>query len=142
MKSISYGGKMINSEDNKQIQPTNNNNSDLNKNYKNTDLFSVKNAFQSMIIQKTMECHEFMSGYLQLTNPLTKLTLAFILLNPFQTWSLIKTNSVHLFSFGMSMKRSISAFVYRKPQPQKKHLKYVILLTIPLIIFILHLIGI
>ena len=95
-------------------------NPNSNSNYKHVDLFSIKAAYQGMIIQKTMDAHEFLANFLKLSNPLTKMTLAFILLNPFQTWSLVKTNSVYLYSFGMFMKRSITAFVYRKPQPVKK----------------------
>lgn len=120
MKPISYGGKMVDSGNNSSNNTNNNTNNNTGDNYKGTDLFSVKNAYQSMIIQKTLECHEFLSNYLMMTNPLTKLTLAFILLNPIQTFTLTRTYSVHLFSFGMFMKRSLGAFIYRKPQPQKK----------------------
>jgi hypothetical protein len=88
--------------------------------YKNIDLFSIKNAYQGMIIQKTMEAHELISNYLSVSHPLTKMTLAFILLNPYQTFNITKTYSIHLFSFGTFLGRSIKAFVYRKPQPVKK----------------------
>lgn len=67
-----------------------------------------------------METHELISNYLRMTHPLTKMTLAFMLLNPYQTFTLAKTYSFHLYSFGMFLGRSINAFVYRKPQPVKK----------------------
>lgn len=65
-----------------------------------------------------------------MTNPLTKMTIAFMLLNPYQTITLARTYSIHLYSFSMFLGRSFKAFVYRKPQPVKKHLKYHILLII------------
>ena len=125
METIKYNGNVVDS-DNKNGSKTNgfnsgsNSNSNSNSLSKPVDYLSIKTAYQTMIIQKTLEAHEFIANYLTLTNPLTKMTLAFILLNPFQTISLIKTNSVHVFSFGMFMKRSLTAVIYRKPQPVKK----------------------
>jgi hypothetical protein len=118
MKTMNYSGKMIDS-DNKNNQVVPYNPSDHTQ-YKNIDLYSIKNAYQAMIIQKTMEAHELISSYLRMTHPLTKMTLAFMLLNPYQTFSLGKTYTIHLYSFGMFFGRSIKAFVYRKPQPVKK----------------------
>ena len=121
MNTINYSGKMIDSD---------NNNSNANNNqvvpynpqhqYKNVDLFSIKNAYQAMMIQKTIEAHELISNYLRMTNPLTKMSLAFMLLNPYQTYTLAKIYSIRLYSFGMFLGRSFKAFVYRKPQPVKK----------------------
>ena len=121
MNTINYSGKMIDSD---------NNNSDANNNqvvpynpqhqYKNVDLFTIKNAYQAMMIQKTIEAHELISNYLRMTNPLTKMSLAFMLLNPYQTYTLAKIYSIRLYSFGMFLGRSFKAFVYRKPQPVKK----------------------
>ena len=120
MNPINYSGKMIDSDNN----DNNNNNKVVPYNspsqYKNVDLFSIKNAYQAMIIQKTMETHELITNYLRMTHPLTKMTLAFMLLNPYQTFTLAKTYSIHLYSFSMFLGRSFKAFVYRKPQPVKK----------------------
>ena len=115
METIKYNSSMIDS-DNKKYSDSNSSSNPI----KSVDFLSVKNAYQTMIIQKTLETHELIANYLTLTNPLTKMTLAFILLNPYQTWCLIKTNSVHVFSFGMFMKRSLAAIIYSKPQPVKK----------------------
>lgn len=121
MNTINYSGKMVDSDNNNnQVVPYNSSNSSGQSQYKNVDLFSIKNAYQAMIIQKTMEAHELISSYLRMTHPLTKMTLAFMLLNPYQTFTLAKTYSVHMYSFGMFLGRSIKAFVYRKPQPVKK----------------------
>ena len=125
MEVIKYNGNTIDSDNKKGLVGYNksygSNGSNGSDNLsKPVDFLSVKNAYQTMIIQKTMETHELISNYLSLTHPLTKMTLAFILLNPFQTLNMVKTNSVHLFSFGMFMKRSITAIIYRKPQPVKK----------------------
>lgn len=122
METIKYNGNIIDSDNKKGHNSNGSNlyNSSSNSQSKPVDYLSIKNAYQTMIIQKTLEAHEFIANYLSLTNPLTKMTLAFILLNPFQTWSLIKTNSIHVFSFGMFMKRSLTAIIYRKPQPVKK----------------------
>jgi chaperone BCS1 len=121
MNTINYSGKMVDSDNNNnQLVPYNSSNSSDQTQYKNVDLFSIKNAYQAMIIQKTMEAHELISSYLRMTHPLTKMTLAFMLLNPYQTFTLAKTYSVHMYSFGMFLGRSIKAFVYRKPQPVKK----------------------
>ena len=101
MEQLKYNGNMIDSDDNnKKALVSNYNNNGVNSISKPVDYLSIKTAYQTMIIQKTLEAHELIANYLSLTNPLTKMTLAFILLNPFQSWSLIKTNSVHLFSFG------------------------------------------
>lgn len=128
MNTINYSGKMIDSDNNKI-----NENNDLNKQMvpynssqypspptPNVDLFSIKNAYQALMIQKTMEAHELISNYLQMSHPLSKMTIAFMLLNPFQTFNFIKTYSIHLYTFGMFVGRSVKAFVYRKPQPVKK----------------------
>jgi hypothetical protein len=125
MEKINYNGKMIDSDLNSSnslnsLNSLNSSGQNQLSTYKNIDLFSIKNAYQAMIIQKTMETHELISSYLRMTHPLAKMTLAFVLLNPYQTWLLIKTNSVHLFNFGMFVGRSFKAFVYRKPQPVKK----------------------
>ncbi len=88
--------------------------------YENVDLFSIKNAYNGMIIKKTMEAHELLSNYFKMTHPLIKMTLAFMLLHPHETFNLGKTYSINLCSFGMFMGRSIKAFIYRKPQPVKK----------------------
>ena len=121
MNTINYSGKMVDSDNNNnQVVPYNSSTPSDQSQYKNVDLFSIKNAYQAMIIQKTMEAHELISSYLRMTHPLTKMTLAFMLLNPYQTFILTKTYSIHLYSFGMFLGRSIKAFVYRKPQPVKK----------------------
>lgn len=120
MNPINYSGKMIDSDNNTNQVVSYNPSSQSQTPYKNVDLFSIKNAYQAMIIQKTMEAHELISNYLRMTNPLTKMTLAFMLLNPYQTFTLAKTYSIHLYSFGMFLGRSFKAFVYRKPQPVKK----------------------
>jgi len=126
METIKYNGKLIDSDYSNNfnlLNSTNSTNSTSQNqlaNYKKIDLFSIKNAYQSMIIQKTLEAHELISDYLKMTHPLTKMTLAFMLLNPFQTWMLVKNNSVHLCNLCMFMGRSFKAFVYRKPQPIKK----------------------
>ena len=126
MNPINYSGKMIDSDNNtngnnNQVVPYNSSSqTQTQTQYKSVDLFSIKNAYQAMIIQKTMEAHELISNYLKMTHPLTKMTLAFMLLNPYQTFTLAKTYSIHLYSFGMFLGRSIKAFVYRKPQPVKK----------------------
>jgi len=122
MNTINYSGKMIDSDNNtnannNQVVPYNSSSSSQ---YKNIDLFSIKNAYQAMIIQKTMDAHELIANYLRMTHPLTKMTLAFMLLNPYQTFTLAKTYSIHLYSFGMFLGRSFKAFIYRKPQPVKK----------------------
>lgn len=119
MNPINYSGKMIDSDNNNQVISYNSS-SQSQSQYKNVDLFSIKNAYQAMIIQKTMEAHELIANYLRMTHPLTKMTLAFMLLNPYQTFTLAKTYSIHLYSFGMFLGRSFKAFVYRKPQPVKK----------------------
>lgn len=118
MEAINYSGKMIDSD-----QKYNNKEKNTDKNvekYKNIDLFSIKNAYQAMIIQKTLETHEIIANILKMSHPLSKMTLAFILLNPFQTYMLIKSNSLHLYSFGSFFIRSLKAFIFRKPQPVKK----------------------
>lgn len=121
MNPINYSGKMIDSDNNNQLVPYNSSSqSQSQPQYKNVDLFSIKNAYQAMIIQKTMEAHELIANYLRMTHPLTKMTLAFMLLNPYQTYTLAKTYTIHLYSFGMFLGRSFKAFVYRKPQPVKK----------------------
>ena len=123
MNTINYSGKMIDSDNNNQVVPYNyqsQSQSQSQSQYKNIDIFSIKNAYQAMIIQKTMEAHEILSNNLRMTHPLTKMTLAFMLLNPYQTFSLAKTYSIHLYSFGMFLGRSIKAFVYSKPHPVKK----------------------
>lgn len=131
MNQINYSGKMIDSDTNNtnnnqlvpynyQYQSQSQSQSQTQTKYKNIDLFSIKNAYQVMIIQKTLEAHEILSNNLRMTHPLTKMTLAFMLLNPYQTYSLAKTYSIHLYTFGMFLGRSIKAFVYSKPQPVKK----------------------
>lgn len=121
MNPINYSGKMIDSDNNNQVISYNSSSqSQSQSQYKNVDLFSIKNAYQAMVIQKTMEAHELIANYLRMTHPLTKMTLAFMLLNPYQTFTLAKTYSIHLYSFGMFLGRSFKAFVYRKPQPVKK----------------------
>lgn len=124
MNPINYSGKMIDSDTNNTNANNNNQvvpyNPTSQTQYKNVDLFSIKNAYQAMIIQKTMEAHELIANYLKMTHPLTKMTLAFMLLNPYQTLTLAKTYSIHLYSFGMFLGRSVKALIYGKPQPVKK----------------------
>ena len=129
MENIKYNGDILDSDNRKLIRSNNDNNdnkddkgnNDLSKyKTKSVDYFTIKEAFQAMLIQKTMDTHEYLANNLSLSNPLARMTLAFVLLNPFQTWSLIKTNSVHLFSLGMFAKRSLTAIIYSKPQPIKK----------------------
>lgn len=83
-------------------------------------LFSVKKAFQAMIIQKTMECHELLSNYLYLSHPLARMSLAFVLINPYQSWSLLKTNMPIIYRFGGFIKQSTYAFFTQRKQPIKK----------------------
>lgn len=56
MNPINYSGKMIDSDNtnsgNKQLVPYNPSQSQSQSQYKNVDLFSIKNAYQTMIIQK------------------------------------------------------------------------------------------
>lgn len=101
----------------------NNNNTQIEHKYDKVDYFSIKNAFQSMIIQKTMECHEILSSYLHLSNPLTKMSLAFILLNPWKTWTLCTAIYPRIITGTSYAFRSVKAFIYRKPQPCKKTMK-------------------
>ena len=56
---------------------------------KPVDYYSIKSAFQAMIIGKTMECNEYISDFFKLSNPLAKMTIAFALLNPFQAFSFL-----------------------------------------------------
>lgn len=91
--------------------------------YDKVDSLSIKNAFQTMIIQKTMECHELLSANMYITHPLAKMSLAFILLNPWKTWSMCKSIFPQFISLSMYSFRSIKAFIYRKPQPCKKTLE-------------------
>jgi hypothetical protein len=116
MNNVNFGGNSIDSDDKKQIVKQTNND----KITKPVDYFSIKSAFQAMIIQKTMEANDILATYLRLTHPLAKMTLAFALFNPYQTMSLLKTNGMYAFSIGMWCKRSITALIYRKPQPVKK----------------------
>lgn len=124
MEAIKYNGNIIDS-DNKKVLSSNQNlnlnpNNDLNSISKPIDNLSIKTACQTLIFQKILDANDFVTNYLGLTNPLTKMTLAYIIFNPFETWSFIKKNSVHVFTFGIFMKRSINAMIYRKPQPVKK----------------------
>lgn len=87
---------------------------------KPVDYYSVKNAFQAMIIAKTMECNEYISGLFSITNPLAKMTLAFALLNPFQAWVLTKSGLKFGLHYGGWIKRFVVAKLYFKPIPVKK----------------------
>ncbi len=87
---------------------------------KPVDYYSVKNAFQAMIIAKTMECNEYITTALRISNPLVKMTLAFALLNPFQAWSLTKTGVGVGLHYGGWLKRFVIAKLYFKPTPIKK----------------------
>lgn len=116
MNPINYSGKITDSDHNKNEITSNNQKNQ----YNNVDFFTIKNAYQAMVIQKTLEAHELISNYLSVTHPLTKMTLAFMLLNPYQALTMGKTYSVYLYSFGMFLGRSIKAFIHSKPQPVKK----------------------
>lgn len=87
---------------------------------KPVDYYSVKNAFQAMIIAKTMECNEYISDLFKITNPLLKMTIAFALLNPFQAYSLSKITLTYAIGYGAHIKRYCVATLYRKPSPVKK----------------------
>ncbi len=89
-------------------------------NTKPVDFVSVKNAYQAMIIAKTMECNEYLSEVLKISNPLAKMTLAFALLNPFQAYSLGKMTLGYVWGYGSHIKRYFVATLYRKPAPVKK----------------------
>ena len=117
MNTVNFGGNSIDSDNKKNNQLTQQNDQQLTK---PVDYFSIKSAFQAMIIQKTMEANDILATYLRLSHPLAKMTLAFALFNPYQTMSLLKTNGMYAFSIGMWCKRSITALIYRKPQPVKK----------------------
>jgi hypothetical protein len=117
MNNVNFGGNSVDSDDKKKFITQNPTDNQITK---PVDYFSIKSAFQAMIIQKTMEANDILATYLRLTHPLAKMTLAFALFNPYQTMSLLKTNSVYAFSISMWCKRSITALIYRKPQPVKK----------------------
>ncbi len=87
---------------------------------KPVDYYSVKNAFQAMIIAKTMECNEYITSLFSITNPLAKMTLAFALLNPFQAWTLTKSGLGFGLQYGGWLKRFVVAKLYFKPTPVKK----------------------
>lgn len=116
MNSVDYCG---NSSYDMEKKNNNNNNNNNNK-YENVNLFSIKNAFQGMVIQKTMECHELLSSSFHLTHPLAKMSLAFILLNPWKTWIIIKDICPKIYSMFMYSSRSFEALINRKTQPCKK----------------------
>jgi hypothetical protein len=113
MQSIHYDTKPNFSEDNE----TTTKNETI---AKPVDYYGITNEYQKIIIQKTLETSEIMSKYLSITNPLGKMTLIFILLNPIQTWNLLKNNYPIIYSSGIFIKRSLFALINRKPQPIKK----------------------
>jgi len=116
MEIVKYGG------DRKDVGNSGSNSSPVVKydSSKPVDYYSVKNAFQAMIIAKTMECNEYISDLFKITNPLVKMTIAFALLNPFQAYSLSRTTLTYAFGYGAHVKRYLVATLYRKPSPVKK----------------------
>ena len=113
MNNIQYDGQNIDS-DNKKVSIK------LDDTKKVIDYSTVKNAYQTLIIQKTLDAHEYITNFLNLTNPIYKITLAFILLNPHQSFSIgVKYSSI-LLSYGNFFKMSLCALIYKKPQPVKK----------------------
>jgi AAA+ superfamily predicted ATPase len=89
-------------------------------NYDKVDYSFVKNALQSVVIKKTLEYHDGLTSMLHLTNPLAKISLAFILFNPWKTWNVCRMAVPQIIgglNYGF---RSLYAFVCRRQQPCKK----------------------
>lgn len=87
---------------------------------KTNDIYSFNNAYNMLIIQKTLETHNYITEFLKINNPLCKMSIGFILLNPLSTWSFIKNNYKSVFSFGSYVKNSISSLIFKKHQPKLK----------------------
>ena len=115
MESVKYNGNYkdnMGGTTNPSI-PTNGQNQQI-------DMYSIQSAFQAMIISKLMECHEHLVQFFNIENPLLKMIIAFILLHPYQAFTIIKKIFTQLMSYMGYVKRTLVAFAHFKPQPKQK----------------------
>lgn len=85
-----------------------------------SDFFSIKSAYQTLLIQKTLECHDMMTDYFKLSHPIARMMFMYVFFNPSKTYDLLKNNIMKGFNSSFYLKNSLLAFLTFRKQPIKK----------------------